>query len=564
MLGEFIHRSPHYAWMVPIVYVVFFGLAALVIAVIAKYRPRWTRTDATVFVLAIPAVLVVLFPYLFQRLHWIAFLLLVIGIAAAAARRAAAAPPDFGQLLRRTTPWLAAAVVLFGFGLSATHAIGKAGGGRAASTLQRGPNVLLIILDTVRAANLSLYGYARSTTPWLDRLAARSVVFDQALSPAPWTLPSHASIFTGLLPHQLSADWLVPLDEAEPTLAEFFSERGYRTGGFVANLIYATYETGLDRGFHTYVDHPISVAELIRSSTLGRMIAPRRALRALIGTDELLGRRSAATINEEFLRWIDSPSDRRFFAFLNYFDAHDPYLPPDSFYHVIAGADRPGRLSPLRRTTPGQRRDGMDPDDLRLEINSYDASILYIDAQIAALFEALEDRRLLDNTLVIVTSDHGEEFGEHGAYLHGHTLYMPALHVPLLIFYPPGVPQGVRVEHSVGLTDLASTIAELTFDTAASFPGNSMARYWESSTYGSRGPVRSEVTQGVRLPQWYPAANGDMVSLVENGIHYIWTSGGGEELYDLEMDPGERANLADSPDAMHLLQPFRRARAHDR
>src|SRR5262249_1413595 len=135
---------------------------------------------------------------------------------------------------------------------------GRSSLGRRPAPPRGAKNVLLIVLDTVRAQSLSLYGYSRDTTPNLRRIAARGVRFDQALSTAPWTAPSHASMFTGRWPHELSIGWSRPLDATHPTLAEFLSARGYKTAGFVANTTYCSYETGLDRGFARYDDYDVT------------------------------------------------------------------------------------------------------------------------------------------------------------------------------------------------------------------------------------------------------------------------------------------------------------------
>ena len=146
------------------------------------------------------------------------------------------------------------------------------------------PNVLLVVWDTVRARNLSLYGYGRPTTPNLEKWAQSSAVFDRASSTSPWTLPSHASMLTGRLPHELSADWEEALDGQHRTLAEALSERGYVTAGFVANTYYCGYEQGLARGFARYDDYVVTPREVLISSSLLRVAANRNDVRRLIGT----------------------------------------------------------------------------------------------------------------------------------------------------------------------------------------------------------------------------------------------------------------------------------------
>ena len=268
------------------------------------------------------------------------------------------------------------------------------------------PNVLLLILDTVRAEDLSLYGFPQPTTPHLEALASNGVTFEHAISPSPWTLPAHASVFTGRNPHELSADWESPLDAEDPTIAELLSARGWRTGGFVGNLIYATYETGLNRGFVRYEDYPVSPAMVARSSLMVRMIVNR--VRRWLGLDQVLVWKSAESINASFLDWSRTRSDRPFFAFLNYMDAHAPYIPPPE----LSGKFGPARVG--WATADLSNRQHWEAEELRVERAEYDATIAYVDQQIGVLLDSLESRGVLENTLVVVAGDHGEQFGEHG------------------------------------------------------------------------------------------------------------------------------------------------------
>jgi arylsulfatase A-like enzyme len=552
VLGDFVHRSAHVVWMAPAAYLLMFVPPAAVLALLSRRWPRLVTLRTGTFILLFPASLGILVQLLYQRIHAAALLALALGIAFQAARLAGAHAPSFSRMVRRTTPVLALAVVAAGAGVGIWRTLAERASLASLPSARTGAtNVLFIILDTVRSANLGLYGYQRPTTPRLERFATRGVVFDQAISPSSWTLPSHASMFTGREPRALSAGWLTPLDGAVPTIAEVLRGRGYATAGFVANLQYGTYETGLDRGFIRYSDYPISLGQIFMHSGLGVFLAARRALRTLVGTDEVLGRRNADRINADFFGWLDGVEGRPFFAFLNYYDAHDPYLPPDEFFRKLTGRERPGRLSPLRRLTVRERREGVRPADLRLEIDSYDAAIAYLDDRIGRLLDDLERRGILDNTVVVIASDHGEEFGEHGVYYHGHSLYLPSLHVPLIVAYPGG-PAGLRVSEPVSLTDIAPTIAQLAgIEETTGLGGRSLAPQWarpeqHASVAGGRtsSPVRSELEKGVRLPDWYPVSIGDMTSVVADGLHYIRNGDGREELFDLGSDPHERHDVA--------------------
>ncbi len=206
------------------------------------------------------------------------------------------------------------------------------------------PNVLLIVLDTVRADHLSLYGYERPTTPILEQLGKRGIRFDEARATAPWTLPSHASMFTGRWPHELGEKWMTPLRGNFPTLAEYLGDRGYATAGFVANVGYCSQETGLARGFTHYEDYVLERLAPLRTSGLVEYVAsaitemiPALNIRSLRPLQQLMSRwfevgkrKNAMSIRRAFLSWLSErqETERPFFAFLNFFDAHEQYVLP--------------------------------------------------------------------------------------------------------------------------------------------------------------------------------------------------------------------------------------------
>ncbi|HEU4955209.1 MAG TPA: sulfatase, partial [Gemmatimonadales bacterium] len=342
-------------------------------------------------------------------------------------------------MVRRSLPWLVVAVVL-----TAAASIGwrfAAERRLAASRPQPAPgapSVLLLILDTVRAAELSVYGYGRPTTPQLERWAERGTVFEHAFAPSSWTLPSHASIFTGEPEFILGgATHWERLGTTWPTLAEVLRGRGYATVGIVANRDWAGWDSGLGRGFERYDDYPVSLSTAIAATSLGRVIypvvydrVPGRLQRLVSGLRlrHPVQHRPAATIAGTFLGWLDDHPRAPYFAFLNFMDAHTPYTPPDSFRNRYrspmprpasryAYADRP----PIRLT----------PTDMRPRQDLYDGSIAYLDSEIGRLLDGLERRGALENTLVVLTADHGEEFAEHGWGGHGSSLYRLSVQVPL-------------------------------------------------------------------------------------------------------------------------------------
>ena len=566
-LGQFIRFGPEVAWMAPLSDVCLFLLAGTILFAIRRRSPAQAVPGLTVGVLAFLAVLSLLLMY--YPLHLYAKLLLAAGLAVQTVRLIGRWPVGFERLVRRSTPWMMALVGIIAIGVGSwrwmTYRQTLA---RLPSARAGAPNVLLVVLDTVRAQNLSLYGYGRSTTPNLEQWAKTGIVFDKAIASAPWTLPSHASMFTGRWPHELSTDWEMPLDASYPTLAEVLARHGYVTAGFAANTYYCGYELGLARGFAHYEDYVVSLREILVSSSLARSVLNSSRFRRLIGYYDNIPRRNAAQINDHFLTWVSSTQHRPFFAFLNYFDAHETYLPPRPFKEKF-GPDLPrsnGHLSQELRRSLRDDWHSRPPAEIKTEMDMYDGAIAYVDDQLGRLFHQLQARGLLDNTVVIVTSDHGEQFGEHGLFLHSSSLYQPLIHVPLVISFPGRLPEGRRVATVVSLRDLAATISDLIgLADGGSFPGQSLARFWireDQSASRVSDPVLSEVRHADWAKTWfpwYPTAKGDMQSLDDNQYHYVRNGDGREELYALEQDPGEEHDLAHLSGSREALERFRMA-----
>ena len=308
------------------------------------------------------------------------------------------------------------------------------------------PNVLLIVLDSVVADHLSLYGYNRPTSPTIDELARRGIRFDAAQAAASWTLPSHATMFTGRWPHQLSAGWYTPLDATYPTLAEFLGSRGYATAGFVANQWYCGSDSGLGRGFTVYRDYlfphltAFGMAVLVKRSIdwlppLGDFLSgvlatpgPARSLRYAAGMFKA-NRIEAAMVDDLFLDWLSSgPAAGRparpFFAFLNFADAHYPYQLPRMGLHRFGARPRNAYELDLIKNWWSVDKQQLPPQELAMALDAYDSCIAHIDEQLGRLWDALVRRGILDRTWVIIAADHGESFGEHaGIFCHGTSLY---------------------------------------------------------------------------------------------------------------------------------------------
>jgi arylsulfatase A-like enzyme len=569
---EVLRTNHHWAWMVPLSNLALFAAVGLVLAVLAGVGPRWARRAPTFVLCALALAAVTL---TIRGLHPLAGAILACGLAARGAPWLEARSASFSRLRKLTFPVLAGFTVI-GSGLAYRQV--SSAEARAIASLPPAtpgaPNVLLLVLDTVRAQQLSLYGYSRDTSPNLARLAARGVRFDQARSPAPWTLPSHASMLTGRWPHELSTTVERALDGTYPTLGDHLSRRGYASAGFVANTYYCNAWYGLDRGFARYVDHPenrsANLLETLRSSTLGQWIF-QAADAAGLGLTPTSPRRTAARINQSALDWIDRNPSRPFFVFLNYFDAHGPYIPPPEAPTRFRSPDASeATLRAYRRLR--RRADSLDEPEKRqldaltrtmmdIRRGQYEDCIVYLDEQIGRLCDELEKRGVLDNTLVIITSDHGEHFGEHGLFGHGHSLYRPLVHVPLIVLPPARRAAGMVVREPVSLRDLPATVAHyVDGGTTSPFPGRSLARFWDPALplqgTDASNPVLSEVEhQRKHRPSPHiPASRGPLWSVTTPENVYIRHSDGGRELFALDGDPAETTNLATRPGAGPLLE----------
>jgi arylsulfatase A-like enzyme len=571
---EFYRLGDHFRWVIPMAVGVLVLVPGTALALIACVRRRAGPSGAAVGLLSFVGFLDVCARLPLEL--W-ASLMLSGGLAVQTARLGGAHRQGFLRLVRRTSPMLVGALLAT---MVLTFASRTWSEYRAMASLRTPPsdakNVLLIVWDTVRTANLSLHGYRRPTSPNLERLARRGVRFDQAFATAPWTLPSHSSLFTGRWPHELTADWRVPLDETYPTLAEYLAAHGYDTAGFVANLDYCSRETGLSRGFAHYEDYPIEpwdvftryvgigsrIDLLTPASVINRLLKKYWGDRYDVIPRSKEHAKDAATVDRSFLAWLTRQRTRRrpFFAFLNYNDAHSPYEVPDR--SAPAFGLRPisyvDRL--ILKSWDTLDKTKVSIAHVQMAIDVYDDSIHYLDRRLGALLDALGTRGVLDDTLVIVASDHGEHLGDHLLFFHGCSLYRQLVGVPLVIVDPKGVPAGRSVLAPVGLRDIPATVVDLLgLSRDTPFPGRTLARFWAGTGDSPAEPVLMETGKPVSLTNQgrEPVAKGPMKAVVAEGMHYIRGADGREELYSLKSDPEEHMNLAGYPFASEPLRRFR-------
>jgi arylsulfatase A-like enzyme len=376
-------------------------------------------------------------------------------------------------------------------------------------------------------------------------------------------------MLTGRYPYEHGADLYNPLDDRYPTIAEVLRARGYRTGGFSANIRVFCRRLGLGRGFHHFEDYYRSIGNMFVNTFYGRVFE-YYALHQGFGFQAEIGRKWADDINRAVLGWIDRDSEKPFFVFINYYDVHDPYTPPQPYRSKFAQLENPGGLIDSYWGVDNIYVP-MTPDQLQGEVDAYDGGAIYVDERIDQLLNELESRGLGENLLVVVTSDHGESFGEHGLLQHTNSLYREVIHVPLIFWWRGHLPEGERVAEPVSIAALPSTLLDLigqegqrADEIGAQFPGPSLTALWTEPQAGTDGvqhvdwphPI-AELVQHPWLPVQNPSAHGAMRSVLSSEWHYIAHEKFGEELYDWLADPQETLNLADGTGTQPVAEQFR-------
>jgi arylsulfatase A-like enzyme/predicted Zn-dependent protease len=349
------------------------------------------------------------------------------------------------------------------------------------------PNVLFVTVDTVRADRIGCYGYSEARTPGMDSLAASGVRFEEAYCQVPLTLPSHVSMFTGLYPPSTGVhiNGAVALGAEVPTLTEEFKARGYRTGAFVgADVLDSAF--GLARGFDLYND------DLGDDSTPGLSVRSERR---------------ADRVGDAALSWLGESPDEPFFAWVHFFDPHNPYSPPAAFAQGV-----PSR---------------------------YDGEIAFVDSQIRRLLAWLDDNGLRERTLIVVAGDHGEGLGDHGEETHGHFVYNTTVRVPLIVAFPQELTTPRTITAPVQLVDLFPTIVDLLgWDASAlEVDGQSLARACRTG----KSPV-AEIYGETEYPRLGFGWAALRYSIAEQ---WKYIDAPQAELYDRRHDPDELDNLID-------------------
>lgn len=434
------------------------------------------------------------------------------------------------------------------------------------------PNILLIVMDTARGDRFPWSGYARPTAPHLEAMAAEGAVYTQAFSPAPWTVPAHASLFTGQYPSLHRTDCgSLRLPDAAVTLAETLHAAGYRTIGYTANP-WIGREYNFQQGFDTYGE----------------------TWRLVPADSEDTG---AALTNEKVLRWLEwratSADARRqpFFLFINYFEPHLPYHPPEPerSRFLRAGLD-PARVQRLSRLGhPDEMRfivglSDLSGDDLAILNELYDGEIAYVDRRAGEVVDLLRRQGILDGTIVAVAGDHGENIGDHHMMDHKLSVHDTLLRVPLVLRYPPAVAARQKIDAPVQMHDLYPTLLGLAGVKspdgvpveAVPLPGTGLPGAGRGNDQPIIGEFVGPPVDFIRMMEdLFPghdlsSFDRTLVALRRDGWKIQWGSDGRHALYHVALDPGETVDrAAEEPERLRqmellvkewLQRPARRAR----
>ncbi len=385
------------------------------------------------------------------------------------------------------------------------------------------PNIILISIDTLRADHLGCYGYPRPTSPTLDKLASEGLLFENFMATSPWTLPSHGSMLTGLYPNRIGLKaWTSPPLAGFETLAGLLKKHGFSTAA-VVNHFCLSPRYGLHQGFDDFL--------YIR---------------------ENLSQRTPSVVGRKAVEWFQRKRPEPFFLFLHYYDVHSDYssLPrfEDQFVHPYNGIAN-GTTTQLLNFRKGLVK--LTESDAGHLMDLYDAGIRQIDFMLNQLFQYIDSRKLLDNSVIIITSDHGEEFFEHGGVLHSQTQYEELVHIPMII-RGPGIPQSKTIKQIASLVDIMPTILSLAgIDIPNSLSGINLCPLWQQAQSS--------------LPQRYLFAEGSKTTIEEKivlwhdikravrhpryKLHYDRLTKE-KQLYDLKDDPKEKFDVASRHSAL--------------
>jgi uncharacterized sulfatase len=466
------------------------------------------------------------------------------------------------------------------------------------------PNIVLIVLDTLRADRLSCYGYPAATTPHLDAFAEKGTLFERAISPAQWTIPAHGSLFTGELPSAHGTTQIYDHHTSElPTLAELLGASGYRTAGFCNNPLLGIVDNGLDRGFQEFYNYggvlpnrpnareagPVRRMAASLGETLAQLNAPMQAL--FTRNIEALGfvlhpwlvalwerninfkgntRQSIADLTRYLKQHATDRDAAPLFVYLNLMETHLPYKTPAQFsrkFAPIYHEDREARR--FMQSYNFRTYDWITPivepfseTQHRVLNDMYDAEVAYEDRLLAPLLDQLDDPAVRDNTLVIIMSDHGEGLDHHNFVGHSLVTYEDLIRVPLILRYPPHYPAGERITTPISTRRLYHTVLDaagiIPGDVVPEAPGNAAREISRLSLRreSARGTASGDAPSDVVCAEAYPPIT--MVRLLESRnpeaverfrCHAVRRAiyQGGQKLITIDETPEELYNVREDP-----------------
>lgn len=467
-----------------------------------------------------------------------------LGIACVVVRAFRARGSRLPGLVDRTLPWAVAAILFTMLGTEGSQwAYEEIAVARRKMPRPEVPNVLVVVVDALRADHLSGFGYSRPTSPAIDNLMREGVTFENAIATSSWTLPTHASLLTGryAFDHGGTDDLnYVPKDL---TLGETLQGVGYRTAAFSANRSFFTKRWGFDRGFDRFSGLFATAEAVLGRTVLGaEIIAKFDRL-----FPEVTEREDAAVIAGLASRWIRHGADRPFFVVINFYGTHGPYRPPQPYDELFR--DRPPNL----RLGVKDQRFGVAPENAALSlavlekaVNGYDGALRNIDDRLKSLLAEIAGASRRE-TLVVITADHGESFGEHGLMGHKTSLYREQIRVPLIFWGLPRIPRGKRIATPVSVAAIPATITDLLgLAVGNQFPVPSVTSLWGQPN--AVRPVHDPISEISHYPfgplAGTPVFHGAMAAVVTERWHYIQHQKFGPELYDWSADPDLQKDVA--------------------
>jgi arylsulfatase A-like enzyme len=411
------------------------------------------------------------------------------------------------------------------------------------------PHIILISIDTLRYDHLGCYGYGRNTSPYIDKFAHKATLYKNAYSTAVWTPPAHASMLTGLYPSSHGVMGDKKLGASVPTIAQILQQNGYHTCGFVNNS-----QVGEMVGFEKDHSDFYEIWKGIEKHKAGKRILHKLAS-MFSHTDK-----GAKKTTDKVQSWISNRWDKKspFYLFIHYLEPHNPLFPPKEFKNKFLSERSKGlrwkktiskyRRNPLYHYLKEAQITAEQKDVL---VDLYDAEIAYLDWQIGRLFSFLKKNNLFENTLVAVTADHGEHFGEKGHFSHVASLYEQILHVPLVIKYPYQKKANLT-EHRAQLIDLLPTIvaaADLDFVDSSEYKGIDLLNILTNNDRKLYAEWEGRVPEYIRYnalkvgSKIYSFIKNKKRAVYFRDFKYIKNERGADELYNLKMDSGENYNI---------------------